>query len=92
MGHSKVGAAELGALAAAAQQDFIWLPGPPGRYGRAAAATNSDRLASVQGEFDGVVAEMEKEAARALKLDHKARSRPPATLSPHPQPQLTINL
>lgn len=66
-----MGTAELARLADAARRDFIWLPGNPGRYGRAAAATNSDRLASVQGEFQGVVAEMEREAARALKLDHK---------------------
>jgi len=71
MGHDHVGADEVAVLAEAARKDFIWLPGNPGRYSRAAAATNSDRLASVQGEFEGVVSEMEKEAARALKLDHK---------------------
>lgn len=57
-------------MAGAAARDTIWLPGA-GKYGRAAGATNSERLASVQGEFDVALAEMTKEAQRAHKLDQK---------------------
>lgn len=57
-------------LADAARRDIIWLPALK-RYGRAAAATNEDRVTSITAEFGGAVSEMEKEAQRALKLDHK---------------------
>lgn len=69
-GHAAFDAAAFGELADAAARDTIWLPGA-GRYGRAAGATNSERLASVQGEFDVALAEMTKEAQRAHKLDQK---------------------
>jgi hypothetical protein len=68
--HAAFDAAAFGEVADAAAQDTIWLPGA-GKYGRAAGATNSERLASVQGEFDLALAEMTKEAQRAHKLDQK---------------------
>jgi len=71
-GHGAFDAAAFGEVADVAARDTIWLPGA-GRYGRAAGATNSDRLASVQGEFDVAHAEMKKEADRAHKLGQKVR-------------------
>jgi hypothetical protein len=56
----------------AVARDIIFLPGS-GKYVRAASATNSDRLASVQSEFEGVHKEMQKEAIRAQKLEEKVR-------------------
>lgn len=71
-GHPAFDAAAFGEVADAAALDTIWLPGS-GKYGCAAGATNSERLASVQGEFDVALAEMTKEAQRAHKLDQKVR-------------------
>lgn len=69
-GHAAFDAAAFGEVADAAARDTIWMPGA-GKYGRAAGITNSERLASVQGEFDIALAEMTKEAQRAQKLDQK---------------------
>ncbi len=43
-------------------------------YGRAASATAQERLESARSEFDGVRAEMVREAKRAAKLEERART------------------
>lgn len=52
------------------RRDLIYLPQQK-KYGRAASATNSDRLDSIKGDFEGVRAVMEREARRAAKLEQK---------------------
>lgn len=47
MGHEGVAADEYAEAAAALEKDFIFVPGRQA-YERAASATNSDRLASIQ--------------------------------------------
>jgi len=42
-----------------------------GRYARSASATNSDRLAAIQGEYEAARKEMEKEAVRAARLEQR---------------------
>ncbi|KAK9818201.1 hypothetical protein WJX72_008746 [[Myrmecia] bisecta] len=71
MGHDRLGADEYEEAWGLASRDFIFIPSKQS-YNRAASATNSDRLASIQGEFEGVRKEMEKEAMRAAKLEAKA--------------------
>ena len=51
-------------------QDFLYLPSK-GTYGRAAAATNTDRIESVRAEHESTVHQMKKEAERAHKLQQR---------------------
>ena len=68
MGHGELAAADYSAAWEAVAKDIIYVPAQQ-RYTRAASATNADRVASVQAEFEGVRREMEKEAKRAAKLE-----------------------
>ncbi len=70
MGHDGVDASEYNDAWSAVNADVVWLPSK-GVYGRAASATNSERLDSARADFEGVRAEMEREAQRAAKLEKK---------------------
>ncbi|KAI3429454.1 hypothetical protein D9Q98_005547 [Chlorella vulgaris] len=71
MNHSELETSDYAAAWEAVAKDIIYVPSQQ-RYTRAASATNSDRIASLQAEFDAVRKEMEKEAKRAAKLEQKA--------------------
>jgi len=69
----------------AAVSDVIYLPSN-GKAIRASSATNTDRVASLQAEFESVRTEMAREASRAAKLEKKvsiltgAAESPPTSL------------
>ncbi|GAB4822419.1 hypothetical protein N2152v2_009465 [Parachlorella kessleri] len=71
MKHSDVSEQDYMAAWEAVVRDIIYVPSQQ-RYTRAASATNADRVASMQAEFEGVRREMEREAKRAAKLEQKA--------------------
>ena len=70
MGHSDITQEEYKDAWATAVKDFIYLP-MQHKYGRAASATNTDRLDSVRGEYHTALELMKKEAERAVKLESK---------------------
>ncbi len=70
MGHSDVTQEEYKDAWSTAVKDFIYLP-MQHKYGRAASATNTDRLDSVRGEYHTALELMKKEAERAAKLESK---------------------
>ena len=70
MGHSDVTQEEYRDAWSTAVRDFIFLP-MQHKYGRAASATNTDRLDSVRGEYHTALEHMKKEAERAAKLESK---------------------
>ncbi|BDA46189.1 Cell division cycle 5-like protein [Coccomyxa sp. Obi] len=70
MGHEKVSEEDYMDTWASITREFIYLPSRQ-RYDRSISATNSDRLASMQGEHEAVRSEMEKEAMRAAKLEQR---------------------
>lgn len=69
----------------AAAKDLIYLPSRKA-YGRAASATNSERMASVKADFDNALESMKRQAAHANKVEKKVHyiipstDRPPALL------------
>ncbi len=70
MGHSDITQEEYRDAWSTAVKDFIYLP-MQHKYGRAASATNTDRLDSVRGEYHIALELMKKEAERAAKLESK---------------------
>jgi len=70
MGHSDTTNQEYANVWDACYSDIMWLPSA-NAYGRAARATNSDRLASLQGDFERVRSEMDKDSKKAAKLETK---------------------
>ena len=56
----------------AVAKDMIYLPSRK-LYGRAASATNSERLASVKADFNNALEAMKRSAERAGKLEKKVR-------------------
>lgn len=70
MGHSDTTEEEYREAWATAVRDFIYLP-MQHKYGRAASATNTDRLDSVRGEYHAALDQMKREAERAAKLESK---------------------
>ena len=70
MGHSDISQEEYKDAWSTAVKDFIYLP-MQHKYGRAASATNTDRLDSVRGEYHTALELMKKEAERAAKLESK---------------------
>ena len=70
MGHSDISQEEYREAWSTAVRDFIFLP-MQHKYGRAASATNTDRLDSVRGEYHAALDQMKKEAERAAKLESK---------------------
>lgn len=70
MGHSDITQEEYKDAWSTAVKDFIYLP-MQHKYGRAASATNTDRLDSVRGEYHIALELMKKEAERAAKLESK---------------------
>ena len=70
MGHSDITQDEYREAWSTAVRDFIYLP-MQHKYGRAASATNTDRLDSVRGEYHAALDQMKKEAERAAKLESK---------------------
>ncbi len=70
MGHSDITQEEYKDAWSTAVKDFIYLP-MQHKYGRAASATNTDRLDSVRGEYHTALELMKKEAERAAKLESK---------------------
>ena len=70
MGHSDISQEEYKDAWSTAVKDFIYLP-MQHKYGRAASATNTDRLDSVRGEYHTALELMQKEAERAAKLESK---------------------
>lgn len=71
MGHASVSHQDYMDAWATVSKDLTWLPSQ-GKYGRAASATNQERLESIRAEFEAVRSLMEKEAVRAHKLEKKA--------------------
>lgn len=70
MGHTETTQEEYKDAWATAVRDFIYLP-MQHKYGRAASATNTDRLDSVRGEYHMTFDLMKKEAERASKIESK---------------------
>ena len=70
MGHADITQEEFRDAWSTTVKDFIYLP-MQHKYGRAASATNTDRLDSVRGEYHTALALMQKEAERAAKLENK---------------------
>ena len=70
MGHADISQEEFRDAWSTTVKDFIYLP-MQHKYGRAASATNTDRLDSVRGEYHTALALMQKEAERAAKLENK---------------------
>ena len=70
MGHTETTEEEYKDAWATAVRDFIYLP-MQHKYGRAASATNTDRLDSVRGEYHTALDLMKKEAERASKIESK---------------------
>lgn len=70
MGHADISQEEFREAWSTTVKDFIYLP-MQHKYGRAAAATNTDRLDSVRGEYHTAFGLMQKEAERAAKLESK---------------------
>lgn len=70
MGHSDISQEEFRDAWSTTVKDFIYLP-MQHKYGRAASATNTDRLDSVRGEYHTAFDLMKKEADRAVKLESK---------------------
>jgi hypothetical protein len=70
MGHSDITQEEYRDAWSTAVKDFIYLP-MQHKYGRAASATNTDRLDSVRGEYHIALELMKKEEERAAKLESK---------------------
>ena len=70
MGHTGTTQEEYKEAWATAVRDFIYLP-MQHKYGRAASATNTDRLDSVRGEYHATLDFMKKEAERASKIESK---------------------
>lgn len=70
MGHNDTTEEEYRDAWATAVRDFIYLP-MQHKYGRAASATNTDRLDSVRGEYHTTFDLMKKEAERASKIESK---------------------
>ena len=70
MGHADISQEEYRDAWSTTVKDFIYLP-MQHKYGRAASATNTDRLDSVRGEYHTALALMQKEAERAAKLESK---------------------
>ena len=57
----------------AVSKDMIYLPSR-NVYGRAASATNSERLASVKADFNAALEAMKRQAERANKVEKKVRA------------------
>ena len=70
MGHADISQEEFKDAWATTVKDFIYLP-MQHKYGRAASATNTDRLDSVRGDYHTAFSLMSKEAERASKLEGK---------------------
>ena len=70
MGHADISQEEFQDAWSTTVKDFIYLP-MQHKYGRAASATNTDRLDSVRGEYHTAFDLMKKEADRAVKLESK---------------------
>ncbi|KAL3148491.1 hypothetical protein ABBQ38_013933 [Trebouxia sp. C0009 RCD-2024] len=70
MGHADISQEEFREAWSTTVKDFIYLP-MQHKYGRAASATNTDRLDSVRGEYHTAFGLMQKEAERAAKLEKK---------------------
>ena len=70
MGHADISQEEFREAWSTTVKDFIYLP-MQHKYGRAASATNTDRLDSVRGEYHNAFGLMQKEAERAAKLEKK---------------------
>ena len=70
MGHADISQEEFRDAWSTTVKDFIYLP-MQHKYGRAASATNTDRLDSVRGEYHTAFDLMKKEADRAVKLESK---------------------
>lgn len=70
LGHAGTTKDEYDAVWLTCFNDILWLPEHKA-YGRAKNATNSQCLASVQGDFERSKGEMDKDAKRAAKLEQK---------------------
>lgn len=70
MGHTDTTQEEYREAWSTAVRDFIYLP-IQHKYGRAASATNTDRLDSVRGEYHTALDLMKRAAERASKLESK---------------------
>eukprot|EP00873_Tetraselmis_striata_P039413 jgi/Tetstr1/459677/TSEL_005032.t1 len=70
MGHSSNLSKDYPDAVDAVANDLLYVPSS-GSYTRLASATGSEKIASLQGEFDNSRSEMAKEATRAAKLEKK---------------------